>query len=288
MKNNTGKQRLQSSRGFSDYSEIGAHRRNKTAIVIGRYSTLTHWLPANNPFSKRACLMSRSTKLHWFISCASVLLAGFLFGATLDPVSSPAWFLVNQALFVCLASYLLLPAAHGLAGLFGNAVAGMALFVVVTCLAVTPVVPAIILLQVAVVVFCLGLLAWSLTQFLQCLFPARQTPHIFVVLLIACLGAAPIWLGPLMDIYQPGDRVIDGIVSMTPLTHVAVAAQYDYLRGEWLYQNSPFGSLHFVYPGFGGITAGYFLAVFVLQLIIRGITHHPQMLKSIHWLRNKS
>jgi hypothetical protein len=212
-----------------------------------------------------------------------------LFGATLDsdPASSPAWYLVNLALFLCLASYLLLPPAHGLAGLLGNSVAGLALFVVVTCTALPTAVPAIILLRVAIVVFCLSLLSWSLTQFFQFLFPARQNPRVCVILSIACLAAAPIWLGPLMDIYHPGDRVINGIVSMTPLTHVAVAAQYDYLRGEWLYQNSSFGSLRFVYPGFGGIMAGYFLVVFALQIIIRGVPRHPQMLVSLHWLRKK-
>jgi len=244
---------------------------------------------AINPFSNCACLMSRPTKLHWLVSCASILLAGLVFGATLDSasVSSQAYYLVNQALFTCLAGYLLLPAARGLGGLLANSASCVALFVILAELTLTPGIPAIMLLQVAVVVFCLGLLLWSLNQFFDCLFSTQENTGVIVILLLTCVTTAPLWMGPAVDIYQLDNRLIDWVVAMTPLTHVSVAAQYDYLRSAWLYRNSSFGSLPFVYPGFYGITTGYFVLVSTLQIIIRGVTRRPRMLLSLPWLRRK-
>ena len=221
--------------------------------------------------------MSRPTKLYWLVNCASVLLAGLLFSTTLgsDSVSPEAFYIVNQALFVCLVCYLLLPDARGLAGLLTNSFAGMTLFIVLSKLTLTAAIPAHILLQVAAVVFCLGLLLWSLAQLFAAAFPARKNMRGTIILLVTCVTTAPLWMGPVVELQQADNRVIDWVVSMTPLTHVSVAAEYDYLRSEWLYQNSSFGSLPFVYPGFYSITAAYFLLVLTLQLIIRGLTRHP-------------
>ena len=228
--------------------------------------------------------MTQPAKLHWLVSCGSVLLAGLLFSATLDPgsIPSPAYYAVNQALFVSLVCYLLLPATSNLTGIFVNSGAGIVVFIILSQMPFTAGVPATILLQVCVVIFCLGMLLWSLTQLFENIFPGNMSIRIGIILLTTIITSTPVWLGPVVDIYQPGNVVINSVVSITPLTHFSVAAEYDYLRSEWLYQNSAFGSLPFVYPGFNSITVFYFLLVFTLQIILWGITRHPRIPKSLH------
>jgi len=225
--------------------------------------------------------MSRSAKLHWLISCFSVLLAGLLFSVTLNPdsISSPAFHLVNQALFVSLACYLLLPDADSLRAVFVNSVGGVALFLLLSRTPATAAVPVTILLQLCVMIFCLGMLLWSLTQLCGHLFPERNSLRVSVTLLAAIITSAPLWMGPLADIYQAGDVIVNAVVAINPLTHFSVAAEYDYLRSEWLYQNSAFGSLPFTYPGFIGITVFYTIFVFTVQLVLRGVTRQPRILK---------
>jgi hypothetical protein len=231
--------------------------------------------------------MSRSAKLHWLISCCSVLLAGFLFSATLAPdaISSPAFNIVNQALFISLACYLLLPDAGNLKAIFINSASAVVLFIMLSRMPLTAGIPVTILLQLCTVVFCLGTLLWSLTQLLRHFFPGSDSIRINVILLTALITSAPVWLGPVAEIYQADDVIVNSVVSLTPLTHFSVAAEYDYLRSEWMYQNSAFGSLPFAYPGFAGITACYFLFLFIVQLILWGVTRHPRILKSLHWPR---
>ena len=229
--------------------------------------------------------MSRSAKLHWLISCFSVLLAGLLFSTTLDPdpISSPAMHLVSQALFVSLACYLLLPDADNLKAVFVNSASAMVLFTLLSPMPVTAAVPATILLQICIMIFCLGMLLWSLTQLGGYLFPERNSLRVSVTLLAAIITSTPLWMGPLADIYQAGDVIVNGVVAINPLTHFSVAAEYDYLRSEWLYQNSAFGSLPFSYPGLIGITVFYAIFVFTVQLVLWGVTRHPGILKSLHW-----
>ncbi len=222
--------------------------------------------------------MSRSAKLHWLISCCSVLLASLLFSATLDAdsITSPAFNAVSQALFISLACYLLLPSATNLKGLVINSSSGVVVFIVLSRMPLTTGIPLAILLKLCVVIFCLGLLLWSLTQLLEHLFPGTNGIRITVILLTTIITSSPLWLGPVADIYQAGDVIVDSVVSVTPLTHFSVAAEYDYLRSEWMYQNSAFGSLPFAYPDITGITACYFLFVLIVQLILRGVTRHPR------------
>jgi len=226
--------------------------------------------------------MSRSAKLHWLISCFSVLLASLLFSATLapDPISAPAFHLVNQALFVSLACYLLLPGADSLKAVLVNSASGVILFILLSRMPVTAAVPTTILLQICIMIFCLGMLLWSLTQLCEHLFPEHNSPRVSVTLLAAIITSTPLWMGPLADIYPAGDVIVNGVVAINPLTHFSVAAEYDYLRSEWLYQNSAFGSLPFAYPGLIGITVFYTIFVFTVQLVLRGVTRHSRILKS--------
>jgi hypothetical protein len=73
-------------------------------------------------------------------------------------------------------------------------------------------------------------------------------------------AAAPVWLGPLLYRLEPGQAVTDLLVALSPLTHLAVAADVDYLRSDWFYRNAPFGGLRYEYPSLAAVAAGYALA----------------------------
>lgn len=225
--------------------------------------------------------MSRNVKLNWLLSCGSVLPAGLLFSVTLagDANASPASSVIGLAVFVSLACFLLLPGADDLRGSIVNSASAAALFAVLLQLPATPGLPPALLFRVCLILFCVGMLFCSVTQLLESIRPDIDNPRVPILLLTAIIGSSPVWLGPAVDIYQPDDTLIDGIVSITPLTHLSVALEYDYLRGEWLYRHSPFGSLRYVYPGFHAIVAAYILSVFVLRIILWRIARRRPALK---------
>jgi hypothetical protein len=63
---------------------------------------------------------------------------------------------------------------------------------------------------------------------------------------LALSASAPLWLGPAAE--RLGKRAVDATVAASPLSYVAVMAEYDYLRSRWLYGRSPLGSLRFDPP----------------------------------------
>jgi hypothetical protein len=58
----------------------------------------------------------------------------------------------------------------------------------------------------------------------------------------------PLWAAPLAVIFGARQWVIDGIVALCPASYLAGLSGIDYLRGEWLYRHTPYGSLRFDYP----------------------------------------
>jgi hypothetical protein len=65
---------------------------------------------------------------------------------------------------------------------------------------------------------------------------------------VIVLTTLPIWLGPWIDTYPLNQTVVDLIISASPLTHLAIMAEFDYLRSQWFYQHTPYGAIQFSYP----------------------------------------
>lgn len=72
---------------------------------------------------------------------------------------------------------------------------------------------------------------------------------------LAFAGLAPLWLGPAAAL--AGDpRVGDLALAVSPLVHLASAADLDLLRTTWFYAHSLLGSLRFTYPPWPWVLAG--------------------------------
>jgi hypothetical protein len=208
-------------------------------------------------------------KHDWLSRWFSVLLAGMVFSMTLDadPLAPGAYLIINQGLFITFTCFLLLPKADSTGRLLANCAAGVPLLIILSQLPAAGAVPTQILFNASLVILCLSFFLWSLSQLLAAVLAGNGHTRKPLLLFSVFIISAPVWLGPLVDVYQPDDNTINGIISVTPLTHFSVAAGYDYLRSEWFYQNTPFGSLHFSYPGLISITAGYLLLVIFIQFM---------------------
>jgi hypothetical protein len=85
---------------------------------------------------------------------------------------------------------------------------------------------------------------------------------------LAALGTLPFWLGPAAESLtarHPG--IIDIVVGLSPVTHLAVAGGNDLLHNPWLYEHSNLAVLPVSYPGLGTLAAGYASACAVLAVV---------------------
>jgi len=228
-------------------------------------------------------MMDRSD---WLIRWLSVLLAGLLFSMTLntDSLASTTYLIINQGLFVTIISYLLLPPPGSTISLFANGVAAVPLFIILTQLPAVGVVPLQFLFNVSAIILCLSFFLWSLSQLFAAVLTSNRYMRKPILLSAIFIGSAPLWLGPLVDIYQPDTSIINSIISITPLTHFSVATGYDFLRSEWFYQNTAFGSLPFIYPRLISITTGYLFLIISIQIIRWWLTRHSVNLIQKHSL----
>jgi hypothetical protein len=98
---------------------------------------------------------------------------------------------------------------------------------------------------------------------------ARELAGRVVAGTLALLGALPLWLGPAGELLS--DRhpwLIDVLLGISPLTHLAVASGNDLLRNQWFYQHANLAALPFDYPGLRLLLPGYGLAVAVTALLV--------------------
>lgn len=97
---------------------------------------------------------------------------------------------------------------------------------------------------------------------------ARELAGRTVTIALALLGALPLWLGPTAELLSGGQPwIIDAVVGISPLTHLAVASDNDLLRNQWLYQHSNLAALQFSYPGLAELALSYAAICLVVALI---------------------
>jgi hypothetical protein len=98
--------------------------------------------------------------------------------------------------------------------------------------------------------------------------PPRLRPagHGFVLLALAVMTLAPVWLAGLLDTLASVPGSLDALVAANPLTALCAAAQTDFLRTDWFYRHSPLGSLRFDYPPPALMLTAYGLIAAVLAM----------------------
>lgn len=105
---------------------------------------------------------------------------------------------------------------------------------------------------------------------------AREMAGRTVAISLALLGSLPLWFGPLGELLSARHGwIIDAVVGVSPLTHLAVASENDLLRNQWLYQHSNLAALQVTYPGRAGIALSYASAVLVLALVALALRRFP-------------
>jgi len=86
---------------------------------------------------------------------------------------------------------------------------------------------------------------------------------------LALLGALPLWLGPLGELLSSRHGwLIDALVGVSPLTHLAVASNNDLLRNQWFYQHSNLANLQFSYPSLATLSWSYGTVSALLAFIV--------------------
>jgi hypothetical protein len=100
------------------------------------------------------------------------------------------------------------------------------------------------MLGVAALVTMLALLS----KLIECRTESEAFGKITGLMLFATAATLPLWLSPIAEIFNSHQGLIDGILVLSPLSHLAVLLQVDFLHSDWFYQNSAFGSLRFHYP----------------------------------------
>lgn len=205
----------------------------------------------------------------------TVMLYQYLAGQS-GVLHSDAWLVVNLGAAVSLAGLLLLPASRQWSQLLLNSIAGVSIFLLLLAVFAKGSIPYSILPQSGLAVFSIIFLLHSLIGLLRGL---RVTEGVAaqIVLLIALLtGSSVLWLGPPVELFVLGDGAINTIIASSPLSYLSVAAEYDYLRSEWFYRHTPFGSLRFTYPNQYVLTAIYLVLAIGAQSLLLWLTHMQQ------------
>ena len=97
---------------------------------------------------------------------------------------------------------------------------------------------------------------------------AREQSSCTAVMTLALLGSVPLWCGPVAQLLAARQAwIVDTVVGISPLTHLAVASSNDLLRNEWFYQHSNLASLQVTYPGLAWIAWSYGSVCAVLAII---------------------
>lgn len=97
---------------------------------------------------------------------------------------------------------------------------------------------------------------------------AREVAGRTVAVALAFLGSLPLWLGPVAELLSTRlAGIIDSVIGISPLTHLAVASDNDLLRNQWFYQQANLAALQFSYPGLAEVALAYASVLLMLALI---------------------
>ena len=215
--------------------------------------------------------------LPWLILSSLVMLYGYLVGT--DRTSCPdACLLVNLGAAVSLLGLLVLPTDHRWQHPLFNSGVSVITFLLILVILSKGSIPPSILLQSGLSVFTISLLLQSASTLLKSLSGRTIYGPLVVFLLTLLIGSTTLWLGPMAELLVLGDDTVNTIIAVSPLSYLSVAAQYDYLRSDWFYRNTPFGSLRFAYPELAILSTVYLS----LSMAIQALNYRMNQVKQTH------
>ncbi|RLJ16292.1 hypothetical protein DJ030_16985 [bacterium endosymbiont of Escarpia laminata] len=231
------------------------------------YPALGEWM---NPVQIKDWL------LRWGLAALLVLLFQHTMPLSGSSFPSDTWLVVNLGLATSLTCLLMLPHTGGTLSLVFNSIASTGIFLLMLFTHDKGPIPNTILLQSTLAVFTTTLLLFSLAGLLKRFRATSEIalPTVFLLALVA--GSATLWLGPVVELFVFSDGSVNAIIAISPLSTISAAAEYDYLRNEWFYRNTPFGSLRFAYPDsllLGAIYLGFAAALQTLTLRLKPAPH---------------
>ena len=98
----------------------------------------------------------------------------------------------------------------------------------------------------------------------------RQAATLGLLIFLAQLAMAPLWLGPVVTHQIQGAQTINAAIALSPISYLATMVDYDYLHGHWFYQLTPLGSFRYDYPDGISLSIAY-LSVILSALFVRHV-----------------
>ena len=87
----------------------------------------------------------------------------------------------------------------------------------------------------------------SLAALLSQLYRDRRVGSRLCLVGLLLATSLPLWASPLVQA-AGGGRLTDVVIALCPVSYLAVLAEVDFLRGEWLYRHMPYGGMRYSYP----------------------------------------
>ena len=210
----------------------------------------------------------------WLLLTGTVAIYLYLTGCYSKMVSS-AYLMVNLGAACTLTGLIILPAPQRVAALVVNILVSTCTFILLLFAFSKNQIPHHSLLQGIIAVLSINFLFHSLSALLIGLDSIKSTGPVLVVLFMLLNGTSTLWLGPPAELFVLGDGLLNTIIAINPLSYLSVAAEFDFLRSDWFYRHSPFGSLHFTYPEYAILTAVYL----GLAVLVSGVAYHVRTKK---------
>jgi len=128
------------------------------------------------------------------------------------------------------------------------------------------------LLFTAVILAAISGCAASLELLLRKIPTSVDYSSLIVLVILIISGSSPVWAGVLIELANAPEGLTQAAVTLSPLSHLAVGLEMDYLRTEWIYRVTPIGSLRYSYPGPVLVILGYLCLMLLIHLGTRFAT----------------
>jgi len=133
-------------------------------------------------------------------------------------------------------------------------------------------------IKLSLAVFLMSLSLFSLSRVMLIFFSNSQTIPWVIICMLMFFTTLPIWLAPWVEVIATTPEKLHIIIWSSPLTFLATALDYDYLRSHWFYQHTPYGMLRYNYPGLNGS----YIVLTTVSLLLLAINGESDLKKDTH------